>query len=69
MEIKKYEEMKVNTMFISDNIQLVKALLQYKNDSMTYNYSNYTRVVFAIDNSIELLNEIKRELEAGKHNL
>lgn len=66
MDKAKYEEMKINTEFIADNTQLIRALLKYENDGMTYNTSNYARVKFAIDNSIELLNEIKTELELGK---
>jgi hypothetical protein len=66
MEKVRYKEMKVNAKFITDNIQLIRSLLKYENDTMTYNNSNYIRVKFAIDNSIELLNEIKRGLEISK---
>lgn len=66
MDKSKYEEMKINTEFIADNIQLIKELLKYENDEMTYNTSNYARVKFAIDNSIELFKVIKTELEQGK---
>ncbi|WP_455717795.1 hypothetical protein [Anaerosporobacter sp.] len=68
MNKNKYQEMKINTEFITDNTQLINALLKYENNTMTYNGSNYARVIFAIDNSIELLNEIKKELELGKLN-
>lgn len=60
-----YQGMIIKSEFVEDNIDLLKALLKHENDSMTYNHSNYTRAKFAIDNSIELLNQIKCELEAG----
>ena len=66
MTSEEYKTMVTDTIFIRDNMHLIKALLEYEDDSMTYNRSNYTRVAFAIDNSIELLEGIKEKLEHGR---
>jgi len=60
-----YDALLTNSKFVKDNVNLLSSLFGYKNDSMMEFCSNRARVMFAIDNSIELLNEIRHEVQKG----
>ena len=60
-----YDSLIKNSNYVKDNLALLSEFFGYKKDSMMEFSSNRARVMFAIDNSIELLNEIKCEVQKG----